>query len=668
MIFIILGTILIPIIFAAISFPNLILSIKSKLPQIKFSKWFKNPKIKIFLQDREYFNHNANKLLTGPMFVVLGSENYKIYNILVQPDTFGNKKNFGASEDAFDIIEYNQAKFVFLHPNILKFKANQHFNTRLQLLVRRICKVRRQTYIDGVIIFPNADTLKKDTPSKEMTEEINFCADTYQKFSKCFHVKVPLYFITHDPESNELAINKNIFRHNPGQIDEDLYFGFLCDFSKKTTKISHYTYFQNAMTEFVQAFNIRTSSILHESSLHASRLDAVHTLYHVKIENFYISKNFISYFFSAFNSGSEIEFGNTAILNSVLFASSEGSTQTESIKNVFLYLAINAKDKITFSTRFLNARRNINILLSIWTLIFIGVGSFLSLKAFDYLTKKRILYIRASIEEYQNFANDFNKLLSNKFPFSQSLTKQNADFTTIAEIIKKFQNLTHGEGTYFYENIERLTRRTDIENFVNDLKNTSQFFRLNQTNMTPTSATPQPFSLAVSFDYRVNQQKENLAYRIVDWSLNIGNRNYGSQYRSQQHTQFIWTYGDSLLFRISFFEKGTKDFDSQFEPLQPNQNNSKVPVDPSVYVQENTVVYSYLNNPWSLLKFVEHYSTCQKQELDCSQGLLQFTIPLVNSSNAIFFCDVELFDEDGKHVMLPHFPTVAPLFGTEPSY
>lgn len=60
----------------AIKFPNLMTSFKSKLrlPQFKYSSLFKNPKLKTLLQDREYFNQNAPKILNGPLFVVLGKK------------------------------------------------------------------------------------------------------------------------------------------------------------------------------------------------------------------------------------------------------------------------------------------------------------------------------------------------------------------------------------------------------------------------------------------------------------------------------------------------------------------------------------------------------------------------------------------------------------------
>lgn len=665
MFFIILGIVILSVVISAVKFPNLTSRFTSKLPRINASKWFSNPKIKILLRDREFFNQNAAKIISSALFVVIGNENYRLFNMLTPANEYGAKKDLSSSDEAFDLLEYNDAVFLFVHPSLSKTEKGDLINSRLRLLIERICKYRRQKYIDGIVIVPSAEVYKKTNspPSKELTNEINFSINVFQKFIDFFKIKIPIYFIAN--ETKESTQLKNVFKKDPLNENIDLYLGFSSNFAKKPENQKSYDFFQSEMTNFEQAFNVKAQSILQNAPVGDSDVSSVYILHTVQEENFFLSKNYISFFLNAFDKYSSVELSHFCILNSVLFASYEGSTTEESLTNLFRYLSIHGKDKMIFSEKFLNHRRRLNFILGIWTLLFLLGGVFAQWEMNEFLLKKRSDYIKKSIVSYQIFAKKFNNILSNKFPFSIPDSRENAYFENIAFILKEFKSLTKGKEAYFLEHINDWTQRADIQNFINSMNEVDSFFNLKITDDAP---LPKSFDVGVNFDFRSRPADEYLANRIIDWSFSVGQQNFGSKYGAQKHIEFVWTYGNPLNFKVEFFSKGHENYDPTLVPVKSNTANAQIKGSSHLYVQGNTVVFGYPNDPWSLLRFIADHDICSTAKMACPHPLLQFIIPLANQSNVVFFCNLELQDIDGKTLTVPHFPIVAPLFAKEPNF
>lgn len=660
---IILFVVVVTTIFAAFRIPNVASRIKSKLPRINASKWVKNPKLKKIFKDREFFKQNVAKISTAPLFIVVGIENYKVYDLLFKKDELESENNFKNSDEAFAVLTYQDATFLFIHPKLANPEnKDDKINTRTRVLIERIVKCRRRNFIDGIIIMPHPESMKDAIAktSQELTNDIKYTTMVFHTFSNMLKTRIPLYFFSYPAvslASDKEPFFKNIFSHDPFNDNNSLYLGFTCQFYQKADDSKLYAFFQDAMTSFMTAFQKKTVKILNALSGHERGLFGVHTIYNVQQDDFRLSQNYISYFLNYFDGYKNVEFQTITLLNSVLFASFEGSTQKQSVQNMFSYLAVNGKDRMVFSTRFLNHKHFKNVLFIGWTAFFGVIGVLGSWQAHHYLFNKRMAYIADSMPVYQKFATLFNNVLSNRYPFANPDNNQNANFDNIVYVFNELQAILKSRNGYFFEHIDQLTQKKDAQIFIDQMKAVKTFL-LSQTDQGPTAST---FMIGARFEYRVNEQEEYLANRIVDWLLQVGDDKYGSEYGQPQKADFLWSYGNPLVFTVDFFDHSNKDYDSNLSPKK-TLDNTKIQGNSHMYVQGESVLFSYIGDSWSLLRFIEEHDICPKLNIPCQKALLQFIIPLENRANAVFFCSLALQDINGNNFMMPLFPKIAPMF------
>lgn len=663
---IILFVVIISTIFAAFRIPNVSEKLKSKLPKLNLSRWVKNPKFKRILEDREFFREKREKLAVGALFIVFGRENYKIHDILFQPKELNSVNNFKDSEDAFAIIEHREAKFLFINSKLSDESYDKYYS-RTRVLIERIAKVRHKNFIDGILIMPHADALKDlmAKPSKDLTDDIKYSTTIFQILESKLKVNIPLYFLGNRfglSMTNGSNIFKNIFNQDPLRDNKPLYLGFRCDFSQKSDDIKLYPFFQNAMTAFMNAFNKKTVKILDTLSGYSRGLFGVHTIFNVQMDDFRLSQNYISHFLDYFDAYKNVEFHTITILNPVLFASFDGSTFNESVRNMFDYLAVNGKDRMVFSKRFLNSKYFKNALFLGWSVAFAIGGLIGAWQASHYLYKKRMAYVAEATPVYEKFATLFNSVLANKYPFSNPENNQNTNFDNVVYVFSEFQKILTSRNQYFFEHLDELINRSDAQLFINQLKTVKKFL-LSQTDQNITAAN---FMIGARFEYRVNTQEEYLANRIVNWLLQIGDNKYGSQYGQLKKADFLWAYGNPLVFTIDFFGQSNKSYDANFSPRK-TLGDAKIQGNSHMYVQGESVVFSYLSDAWSLLRFIQEHDVCPGLNIPCQKALLQFIIPLENRANAVLFCSLALQDLNGNDFVMPTFPRAAPVLSAAPS-
>lgn len=657
----ILFIVIVSTIFAAFRLPGVAAKIKSKIPNVNLSRWVKNPKLKKILTDREFFRQNSLKLSTGSLFIVVGAENYKIYDILFQPNELESASTFKDSDEAFGLLEYHGANFLFIHPK-LSDEMNDKYHARTRILIERIVKIRRQNFIDGIIFMPHSEAFLDLTtkPSKELTDDIKYATTIFQMFANMLKTRIPLYFFgnrfssaINDPE----MVFKNIFNHDPFNDNTILYLGFKCEFSQKKDDLKLYPFFQAAMSSFMDAFQKKAVRILNALAGYARGLSGISSIFNVQLDDFRLSQNYISYFLNSFDNEKNVEFQTITILNPILFASFDGSTQKQSIQNMFYYLAINGKNRMVFSSKFLNYRYLKNTLFVIWTGVFAFIGIVGSWTADRYLFNKRQAYIADSMPVYQRFSTLFNSVLANKYPFAKPEISQNASFENIVYVFNELQTILKSRNGYFFEHIGDLTSNRDAQSFIDQMK-TVKSFLLTQTEQGTTAAT---FMIGARFEYRVNIQEEYLANRIVNWLLQIGDNNYGSEYGQPKKADFLWLYGNPLVFAVNFFEQSNKNYDASLSPRK-TLDDAKIQGNSHMYVQGENVLFSYIADSWSLLRFIEDHDVCPKLNIPCQKALLRFIIPLENRANAVFFCSLALQDINGNDFIIPSFPKLAPVF------
>ncbi len=655
MFFIILFAIIVSGLLTAIKFPNLTSRFTSKLPKLNASRWFSNPKIKRLLQDREYVSAHSIKLLNGHLFIVAGLESAKIFNTMSPVDKQGIQTKLETSENLFELIQNGESHFLFINPKIMTVEKDRFYNSRLRFLLSRICKYRRQKYLDGMLLIPHSDTYQesKNLFSKECLTEIKINTFIFEKFDSFFRVQIPLFILGQNVSESHDRVFKNIFKHDVLNEKENLYLGFSCDVTKRKAREKISQFYHASVKKFVQAFDVKTAQIMSHTSNSLTGLNVVDSVYRVKSEIFTLTKNYLSHFFESFDKDKSTELSSITILNTILFASYEGSNTAQSIKSLFNYLATHQKDKIIFSQRFIRYRQRLNVIFSVWTALFAVSGTVLFVLLHNHLVQKKQAYIQNSIVKYEKFAKGFNANLAKRFPFAGRNTVQNVDLDTLYTVFDEFKNITSGNQGYFYLHVNKLTGRKDIDLFVYNFQNV---INLLKARVDEKGAVLGAFNLGVKFKFRSPKKDEILANRIINWSISTGRFSYGSGYGDYWQTIFPWSFGDSLVLSVDLPKKSDANYNKKFLPLIPKTSLA------SYKVNEDSVTFSYQRDVWSLFRFIDEFDVCLDTNTSCQKGIFKFTIPLKNDSFIKFYSTIELYDENGDILIIPQFPQVAPYF------
>jgi len=658
MFFIILVVVIISGFITLIKFPNLTSKFTSKLPKFKFSRYFSNPKIKNMFRDREFFAENVPKLTSGSLFIVLGTENGKVYDLFSNVDEQGVKKKLEESEQAFELITQYDTNYLFVTPDVASFTKEKYINSRLRILISRLCKYRRQKHIDGIILVPQSSvyTSGKPTLSTELHVEIDIAHHCFQKFASFFNVHIPLYIFANSGLTSSKRLASNIFKHDEVNQNNDVYLGFSSTVSNRARREKVYEYYKTSLTEFITAFDAKTSQMLYNSYLFSKGLNSVYILNRVKKEIFNITENYLSRLFHTFEKDGKENLTTVTILNSILFSSFEGSSETESIKNLFKYLSTHRVDKIVFSDSYIRSKSRKNVIFLFWTFLFTIAGSSTLFFLNHHLLNKKKLYINKSVDKFNKFAEVFNANVSNIFPFGGENHPQSLDINTLFAVFDKYDAITSGNQKYFYEHITKLTNRKDIQTFVNEFDHIMSVLRTNKNDETKINLS---FALGLRLKFRTPLTNESYANRIVNWSISTGQSTFGSQYGDYKKTEFVWGYANPFIFKIELPSPGDVNYTTRLTPVRTANNVTHVST------KNDSVTYSYQRDRWSLFRFIKDYDACNNAKIDCNTGALEFIVPLKDSSQMIFYSTLEIKDKNGKTVPIPVFPSIAPSFEKE---
>lgn len=275
----------------------------------------------------------------------------------------------------------------------------------------------------------------------------------------------------------------------------------------------------------------------------------------------------------------------------------------------------------------------------------------------EYLSAKlnercRVIYMGTVIDNYEEFARLFNTLLSGKYPFVRNKTNtddtaQSVDIQDLVKVLAQFQTFNKEKLSFLLKYNPSFEGRADILNFISQMTKINSFFRMTSNKLEDII----DFKPKIDgfFNFRSRKNEEVLANRIVDWELKIGERHYGSLYGNLQNVQFSSKYDDLLSFTLYF----PKDIN----PKQSNNINKN-----SIRIARNNFISYSFRDSWSLIRFIDNYTTCSDANSLCSREKLRFEIPLENNEIVILFCDLNLLDAEGKKVILPVFPIRAPYF------
>lgn len=280
---------------AIFRFPNFTsrLTSRLRLPRFNFANAFRNPKIKTLLNDRHFFNQHSVKISKGPLFIVLGKDADKLYSLLEEnlDSKIDNPipwKDCGASE-AFAILTLSNVNYLFIHPTLFEKNFDENFNSRIRFLIKRLCKLRRQILIDGIVMTTSVSPLqshtKKSKLSSEIVDEVNYIAHIVKNFSQNFEVKLPLFLIEHDFLNAQEFKSHQYFNTDSTSLKDAHLFGMSCDLTQKQKNQKYADFINLSFAQFIEEFDSNFKDIMSRSENFKRGIESVYVMHHVKSIN-----------------------------------------------------------------------------------------------------------------------------------------------------------------------------------------------------------------------------------------------------------------------------------------------------------------------------------------------------------------------------------------------
>lgn len=410
-------------VFALFRFPNL--ASRLRLPRFNFANGFRNPKIKTLLNDRYFFYQNTTQISKGPLFVVVGKNTDKLYQILFE-SVYGKENKESANvqwadrgqNEAFAILTIDNVHYLFIHPALIDKAVGESFNSRTRFLIDRLCHLRKKNLIDGILFAANHTAfLQKAKQSFGISEEISYCTHVFELFAKTIKVRLPIFYIEHNfsvnksDELNDATVNyKNT---------HDKVFGFSCDFSNKSSSQKQEDFLTEAFGVFSHNFNVNFNYDAINKKYLEHEFESISAMYSVKYVNALIIKFILVPFLKSYTETGECSPASIHILNSTLF---HGTNEQQRINQLFLYLSHNAVGKFVVPESLLKSRSYKNQILFVIACFFSVVFTFSIVRSEQFLTEKRSKFEK-TIENFQNLDNSMQLLLN-----------KNDDLDSLAEL------------------------------------------------------------------------------------------------------------------------------------------------------------------------------------------------------------------------------------------
>jgi hypothetical protein len=250
------------------------------------------------------------------------------------------------------------------------------------------------------------------------------------------------------------------------------------------------------------------------------------------------------------------------------------------------------------------------------------------------------LLVHQAYTNYTKFADKFNHLLAQKFPFQQE-SNESTNLEDLQSIVLDFSLLKKQDIEVLKKYSSLFSERKDIQKFIENFSQIEKVFSLEldkDGNLIPIKCT-------VEVQFRTRKEKEILGNQIINWSLRSGQNTVGSEENNKE--KFTWNYGDHLQFEIKLANS------SKYSLKNPDDNRTYSIIKNTIYIHER--------NPWSLIKFISNYSHC-KNKAFCTNNDLKFEFPLDGDKKMRFYVSLNIKDKKNDTIKIPEFPKKAPYF------
>lgn len=281
------------------------------------------------------------------------------------------------------------------------------------------------------------------------------------------------------------------------------------------------------------------------------------------------------------------------------------------------------------------------------TPMFIKNTDFFSMRLSEIYTSlvKRCqnLMVKRAYSNYNNFAHQYNSILSGKFPFNtNSKNSESASTEELNIILRSFDELQKQDISTLVKYSALYNERLDVQEFIKNINDINTLFGFSNSKDNPQTIS----KLNVEINFRSNQDKEVLANQILNWTLQSGNQTIGSEFGNDTHGQFIWTYSEPIQFSVTLAN-------SSKYILNKSSN------DKNMLITNNTVFFN-IRNRWSLFKFINDYADCNINNKICLKNNLKFELPINSDKMVRFYITLSLKNTKGQRINMPIFPELAP--------
>ena len=252
----------------------------------------------------------------------------------------------------------------------------------------------------------------------------------------------------------------------------------------------------------------------------------------------------------------------------------------------------------------------------------------------------QVLFAKQSIQNYNDLVASFNQSLGGNFPFAPAGTSSFADVNNLFAFNTKLAEFNTNNLPFVKATANTLSSNKNAMGFVDNMTTVAKFLNV-QIGKEGMATSPQ-FNL--SFAFRTQRTMEVLGNQILNWTLQIGKNNIGSNYGQLSQGKILWTYGDPLTFTVTIANS------SRFIPFGL----------PGTYFKASGYnVFVNDTSPWSLMNFVNYFSTC-KDPAPCKTQLLKFVVPVTAGKQMIFYSTISFEDVQTRKILeYPFFPTSA---------
>lgn len=297
---------------------------------------------------------------------------------------------------------------------------------------------------------------------------------------------------------------------------------------------------------------------------------------------------------------------------------------------------------------------------------FVSVKQTISRQVFD---RCKVINIQNAIKAYEKITTMFNLKLAGKFPFSETITNDEAKEKDIQDLYTLFNDAGGNADKIIAalpENEPNLQLARRFLKTLEELKIVFEGF----IGEKPVLKKP---SYTLNVQFRANKSQEIGGSSIVDWFFSVGKQTVASR---GKEGKISWTYGDPIMVSFKWASGGT--LKPAFDPAQPG-----------MAVEDRMAAFS-ITSKWSLFKLIRLFSATPGEVANNNENItnmLRFTIPTltVPSGNPVLsdrkdlvqgtpaetarvyvHVEIETTKKAGGNIItLPMFPSGAPVLSEE---